>query len=259
MKKYIIGLGIILGIGIYFYGCKKGEVPETPNVHTVNVIQNGAGLRFEWDPVENADGYRVYADGNQVYEGTNTYYELTTPAKKVEIVAYNDEGESDPWEGDYTPVTGTGEIWERSVSGKPSAYGWDAQGNGASYSILDSTNFSMFDFYLDDFTPGSTLPGEMYFVSPNYNMFGSPFNNTETGFAVGTGDVAPAPDGNYATPRTENPVAAQTYFFWIDHSANGWTTDDNFVKVKVTSIGNDGKVTFTYYFQKKGGLRWLKE
>ena len=257
MKKYIIGIAVVLLIGIYFYGCKE-ELPETPNVHTEKIIQNGAGIRFEWDPVENADGYRVYADGKEVYEGTNTYYELLTPTMKVEIVAYNKEGESEPWVGDYTPATGTGEIWERSVQDKPSAYGWDAKGNGASYSILDTTNYSRFDFYLDDLQAGTTLPGQMYFVSPNYNYFGAPFNNTETGFAVGTGDVAPAPDGVYDTPRTEDPVAGQTYFLWIDHSANGWSTDDNFVKLTVTSIGNDGKVTFNYCFQKKGGLRWVK-
>jgi len=261
MKKYLIGIGIILIIGIYFYGCPKGEVPETPNVHTVKVIQNGGGLRFEWDEVEDADGYRVYADNVKKYEGTNLYFELTDPAMVVEIVAYNDEGESDPYRVDCKPVESSGTVYERSDPdpNHPSGYGWDAStGNGTAYPIGDEANWPYLDFYIDDFTAGQ-ITADKYFVSPDYGNF----NNRKTWFAVGTGNIAP-PIGEeqYATPRPENPIAQQTYFFWLDRNASEtWDEGDYFVKVKVTYVGGagDGKVEFKSYFQKIGGLRWLKE
>ncbi|MEO0279307.1 MAG: hypothetical protein ABIM98_06070 [candidate division WOR-3 bacterium] len=257
MKKILILSGLFIAI-IYFAACNGEEEIATPNARITQILNQGGGLRFEWDPVDGADGYRVYVDGTQQYQGTNTYFEWTNPAKIIEIVAYAGDKESNPKSFNFTPVSRTGqELWERSASGN-SAYGWNSDGIGTSYSILDQNNFSQFDFYLDDLTSGSTDPANIYLVSPNYNAFGNPFNNTETAFAVGTADIAPAP-GNYYTPTTQNPIVqGETYFLWIDHSANGWSDDDNFVKITINSIGSDGRVTFDYWFQKYGGLRWLK-
>ncbi|MEN3045448.1 MAG: hypothetical protein ABDH49_00450, partial [Candidatus Hydrothermales bacterium] len=168
--------------------------------------------------------------------------------------------ESTPRVFDFTPVSRTSqEVWERDAPGHD-GYGWNADGEGSSYSLEDAANHSRIDFYLDDFTRGTVNVSNIYLVSPNYNREDprNPFNGTETAFAADTGKMAPAP-GNYYTPTTEDPiVAGRTYFLWIDHSANEWTSDDNFVKIKIISIGNDGKVVFDYWFQKQGGLRWLK-
>ncbi|MEO0275966.1 MAG: hypothetical protein ABIM60_04215 [candidate division WOR-3 bacterium] len=244
MKKYIIGLGIILGIGIYFYGCKKGEVPETPNVHTVKIIQNGAGLRFEWDPVDNADGYRVYADGNPVYEGTNTYYELTTPAMEVKIVAYNDEGESDPWVGDYTPKSTANVIVYDALDPDP---------NHPSY----------IEFVNGVATPrNATLKQQAWMLfykdSVRTNVHNNP--DIDAAFSEISGnweDAKLAPGvGNYITAQPAMEGAA--YYIWFDFEPiNTMGEEDYFAKMYI-SAKSGYQYTVSFYFQTTRGLRWLK-
>ncbi|MEN3043677.1 MAG: hypothetical protein ABDH37_00470 [Candidatus Hydrothermales bacterium] len=256
MKKILLISGLFL-ILLVFIGCPEDEELPTPNARIASILEQGEGIRLEWDPVEGADGYRVRVDDELKYEGTSTYFEWKTPALKIEVYAYAGDKESTPRVFDFTPVSRTSqELWERSAAGN-SGYGWNADGTGSSYSLGDAANHSRIDFYLDDFTAGTVDVSNIYLVSPHHGGF----NDTETGFAVetgGTGNIAPAP-GTYDTPRPQSPiVSGGTYFLWIDHSNNEWTSDDNFVKIKIISIGNDGKVVFDYWFQKQGGLRWLK-
>lgn len=266
MRRYIIsGIVITFVVGLVFYGCpKEEEKPPTPSV-TATVDDGGGSITYTWNIIDEADGYRVYVDGvlEKELDVSTTTYTVEGPAQEVEIVSYSGDEESDPVTFDYTPVQSMGTIYERSdtISGHYSAYGWDASnGNGTEYALSNSNDWPLIDFYLDDFTAGQINPSDMYFVSPDYNAFGDPFNNRRAWFATGTGDIAPAVgEENYSTPRTEYAVASQTYFFWLDRNASDtWDTGDYFVKVVVSNVGSDGSVDFTCYFQKTGGLRWLK-
>ena len=244
MKKYLmIGVGIIL-IGIYFYGCPKGEVPETPNVHTVKVIQNGGGLRFEWDAVENADGYRVYADGVKKYEGTNLYYELTDPAMEVEIVAYNDEGESDPWTLDLTPkATLSVKVYD-ALDPDPNHPSYVEFVNGVA--TPRNANYKQQAWML------------FYRDSVSTNSHNNP--NVDAGFSAISGsidDAKIAPGvGNYIT--RDKAIEGSAYYIWFDFEPiNEMGEEDYFAKMKIKAKSGY-EYTVDFYFQTFKGLRWLK-
>jgi|Deesub1362B_J571_1020462.scaffolds.fasta_scaffold05353_2 hypothetical protein len=261
MKK-IIAIASVIVLFVYLTNCGGEEEVATPNARVVSILNNGGGLRFEWDSVDGADGYRVYVDGALQYEGTNTYFEWTTPAQKIEVVAYAGDKESTPKTFNFAATTGTSEIYERSGTGN-SAFGWDANGYGSSYSVLDTANFSNFDFYVDDFTGGSVDPANIHLVSPDYNFFGNPFNSQSTGFYEKTtsdpSDIAPT-SGNYETPYSSFVLKENaSYFLWIDSNANDQIDEqDNFARIDIVSIGTDGKITFNWVYQPYSGLRWLK-
>lgn len=259
---------ILVGcIGFLFIGGEcPPPTPETPeNFRYTGVTPAGDGLILAWDAKGEPDKFIIYADDTPVDTVTTTTATVTTPAKVLKVTAVVDDEESDPAKLDVAPAERTGqEVWERSADG-PSAYGWDpATGIGTAYSILDAANFAKFDFYLDDFTPGVVKPAETYFVQPAYNAIGDPFNDVGTGFhrsGLTYDDLKMAPEPKkYDEPRSELPVVGGvTYVFWVDHGNDDVLgAGDFFVKVRVTSVGTDGKVLFDYAFQKIPALRWLK-
>jgi hypothetical protein len=244
MKKYLIGIGIILAIGVYFYGCPKGEVPETPNVHTVKVIQNGGGLRFEWDAVDNADGYRVYADGVKKYDGDNTYYELTEPAMEVEIVAYNDEGESDPWKLDLTPKASLNVKVYDALDPDPNHPSYVEFVNGVA--TPRNANYKQQAWML------------FYRDSVSTNSHNNP--NIDAGFSAISGsiddaNIAPGV-GNYLT--RDKAIEGSAYYIWFDFEPiNVMGEEDYFAKMKITAKSGY-EYTVDFYFQTFKGLRWVK-
>lgn len=247
MKRYIIsGIVISFFMGIIFYGCPKEEgKPATPNVHTVQLINNGTGLRFEWDALSDVDGYRVYVDGIQVYDGTNTYYEVTDPAMEVEIVAYSGDTESDPRTFDYTPV----------YTGSVTVY--DAQDP-------DPDHPSYVEFVDGVATPrNATYKDQAWMLFYMDSVMTNVYNNSsvDAGYSKISGsweaaELAPG-TGNYWTGQPAAEGVA--YYIWFDLvPMSSMGEEDYFAKMYI-SEKSDSKYTVSFYFQTTPrGLRWLK-
>lgn len=247
MKRYIIS-GLILSffIGIVFYGCPKEEEekPATPNVHTVQVINDGTGLRFEWDPVSDVDGYRVYVDGIQVYDGPDTYYEVTQPAMEVEIVAYSGDTESDPRTFDYTPT----------YTGNVTVY--DAQDTSSAHP-------SYIEFVNGVATPrNATYKDQAWMLFYMDSVMTNVHNNSsvDAGYSEISGnweDAELAPGtGNYWTGQPA--VEGVAYYIWFDFAPMTSIGEEDYFAKMYISAKSGWEYTVSFYFQTKAGLRWLK-
>ncbi len=246
MKKYIIsGIVISFFIGIIFYGCpKEGEKPETPNVHTVQLINNGTGLRFEWDALSDVDGYRVYVDGVQMYEGTDTYYEVADPAMEVEIVSYSGDEESDPRTFNYMPeYTGNVTVYD-AQDPDPAHPSYVEFVNGvATPRNADYKNQAWMLFYMDSVMTNFHNNSS---VDAGYNEISG--NCEEAKLAPG--------QGNYWTGQPA--VEGVAYYIWFDFAPIGsMGEEDYFAKIYI-SAKSGYQYTVSFYFQTTPGLRWLK-
>ena len=246
-------------------GCKLEVTLEAPeNLHWVSVSSDGGSLTIAWDEVTDAEGYRIYADDELVDEVATPQATVDQPCAIIKVVPYKGDDQGDAATLNVAPVEGSITIYERSAEG-PSALGWDAQGNAASYSVTDTAHFLDFDLYIDDFTAGETNAAEIHWVSPSYNHFGDAFNDTATGFKQAPStdfdgeQIADAPGTGYEAPYSSFYLEeGQVYFVWVDIEPCGSVNDgDYFAKLKVKAISPDGEVQLAYAFQPVSGLRWL--
>ncbi len=260
--KEINRLFLILVVGLILGSCDEGGLAGSPQIH-LKVEEGGAALTVSWYNVVGADRYQLWIDEVKVYDGTDTSYYLTIPARKIKTVAIGGT-ESTTDEVDISAVTDTvEELYERDGEGV-SALGFTGDGEFVLYALSDTAKDDNFSLYLDDFRPDTTNPDSIRMVSPDFNAFGEPFNEKKTLFARWGPDSLVAPDtlsyqNNYSPVLKKDSV----YALWLDTDHNGWEEGhsyDYFVKVKVLAEPDStGKITFQYWFQKIGGLRWVLE
>ena len=255
-------IGLLVLAGILLASCDEGGLAGSPRI-TLKVEDGGAAVTVHWYNVVGADRYQLWIDDIKVYEGTDTSYYLVTPARKIKTVAIGGT-ESTIDEANISAVTDTvEEIYERDGEGV-SALGFTGNGGFVLYALSDTSEQDNFSLYLDDFRPDTTNPDSIRMVSPDFNAFGDPFNNRKTLFAFWGADSLVAPD-TLSYQENYSPVlkADSVYALWLDTDYNGWGeghTYDYFVKVRVLAAPDStGKVTFQYWFQKIGGLRWVTE
>jgi hypothetical protein len=251
MKKLaLVAVLALVAIGLNV-GCD--EILELLKVSNLTYVAEDSGnsLKLEWDPVTDAAGYRVKVDG-VTNETDQTTYTVDTPAKMIEVTAYNGAVESPAVTVDCEPVvTATIEVYGISDPSPdhPSGFGFSDDGTAVTYS-LESANHPMIDYIMDD------VNKSMDFRSPN--SYTPPYNDEDNTIAEAAGtdfDAAENADGDFFTvfEAVENGV----YYFWIDPSANGWdATEDHFAKGKVESISG-AKVTLKVACQTIAGLSWL--
>ncbi|MGB9589533.1 MAG: hypothetical protein ACP5QG_06990 [candidate division WOR-3 bacterium] len=242
--------------------CDERGLAGSPLIH-LKVEEGGAALTVSWYNVVGAERYQLWIDGVKVYEGNDTSYYLTIPARKIKTIAIGGT-ESTTDELDLSAVTDTvEEIYERDGEGV-SALGFTGEGKFVLYALSDTAKDDNFSLYLDDFRMDTTKPDSIRMVSPDFNAFGEPFNEHKTLFARWGPDSLVAPDtlsyqNNYSHVLKKDSV----YALWLDTDHNGWGDGhsfDYFVKVKILAEPDStGKVTFQYWFQKIGGLRWVPE
>ncbi|MEO0254200.1 MAG: hypothetical protein ABIN20_02110 [candidate division WOR-3 bacterium] len=244
MKKILILSGLFIAI-IYFAACGGDEEIATPNARITQILNQGEGLRFEWDPVDGADGYRVYVDGTQQYQGTNTYFEWTNPAKIIEIVAYAGDKESTPKRFDFTPVITSNLVVYDATDPDTNHPSYVVFTNGTASAVNASQKGEAWMFFIADS------------LSSNYHNN----SNVDAAFAEisGTFDAANlAPtEGNYLTRQPA--VAGSAYYIWFEFSPidGNIGANDYFAKIKINSISGT-QYNVTIAFQKYPGLRWLK-
>jgi len=245
MKK-IITIASMLVLFVYLTNCEGDEEVATPNARIVSLLDKGGGIRFEWDPVDGADGYRVRVDGVLKYEGQNTYFEWREPAKKISIFAYAGDKESIAKTFDFTPVlTQNLEVWD-ATDPDPNhpSYVKFVEGTAIAVSVVNKEEAWM-------------LFNEDLLRTNNHNN-----PNIDAAFSPISGDfdaenfIAPK-EGNYETGVAANQGAM--YYMWFEFSPidNVIGPNDHFGKIKI--VNKDGlKYTVKIYFQKYPGLRWLK-
>lgn len=230
-----------------------GQQLDKPGNLSYEATDSGNALKLEWDAVADAVGYRVKVDG-VAYETTSTEYTVDTPAKTIEVTAYNSTDESDPVVIDCEAVvTVTVEVYGKSDPSPdhPAAFGFTADGAAITYTLSQHANWPLIDYIMDDMVDG------MNFKSPN--GYAVPYND-EDNAAVEA--IESDFDAEFLAPDmgwlTEHPcVEGKVYYFWIDPNANLWDLEDRFAKAKVVSIV-DKKVTLKLAFQTIPGLGWLK-
>jgi len=255
-------IGCLVLAGLILASCDEGGLAGSPRI-TLKVEDGGAAVRVHWYSVIGAERYQLWIDGVKVYEGKDTSYYLTTPARKIRTVAIGGT-ESTIDEVDLSAVTDTvEELYERDGKGV-SALGFTGDGKFVLYALSDTAKKENFSLYLDDFRQDTTNPDSIRMVSPDFNASGDPFNEKKTLFAFWGPDSLVAPDTlSYSENCSPVLKADSVYALWLDTDHNGWAEGnryDYFVKVKILAPPDStGKVTFQYWFQKIGGLRWVLE
>ncbi len=263
MKKlYLIGTGLLIAGGaLALTSCDNGETANDLGL-TYTVTNNGLDVDLSWDEIEGADYYVISVDGTDIdttTDNTVTTYTVTSDNAGA-VITVTAVGADLSAQVDFTAKANSNvEVWEASGAGN-SAVGFDQDGNASTYSITDNSNYSLFDFYLNDWEPGTVDPASITIVSPDIMPDGStPGYNDEENYSTAWGSGVVAPNTGYLQyyPNSGGIVSSASYALWIDPSGNGWDTNDHFVKIDVTSIGSDGKVTMNLYYQVEGGLLWV--
>ncbi len=252
MKRLAFVAALALVAVVLNIACDEILELDKPGNLTYEATDSGNKLKLEWDAVTDAAGYRIKIDGD-TKETTNTDYTVDTPAKMIEVTAYNGAVESDAVEIDCEAVvTATIEVYGKSDPSPdhPSGFGFTTDGAAVAYALSEAANHPKIDYVMDDEVDG------MNFKSPN--GYTEPYNEEDNSAVEASGTDFDAeelaPDQGWLT---EHPcVEGAVYYFWIDPNANLWDLEDNFAKAKVVSIV-DKKVTLKLAFQTIAGLGWL--
>lgn len=209
MKKIFAScvLALIVLIGCEFFEEEEVKLPAPQDVRLMS-IDNGLGVRLEWNAVEGADTYSVYFKSEEIARVTTTHFEhpsavLDTAGLGPYFVFAHKEDEMSPqsravstkprpvpyqfiydrdnikvWEIDTTYVVDTTvtppETLEMHVDTlltriMPGAYDWDATSAGSSYVLTDSTALD-WDIYLDDGDTSTVLYKKFFLVSANASL-----------------------------------------------------------------------------------------
>ena len=222
------------------------------------VLADGGSLYLFWNDVEDALGYYIYADGELLDSTLSTSYVLTeeNACAKAWVEALLPGGSvAETLDIAGQVVKSSVYDWGELNSPYNSALGF-VDGEAVTYSTLDQDNYSNFEIILDDGYSGVD-PTEIDLCSPD--VYDPPYNGHANGFASWTGGVvAPAP-GNYwlIYPYTGGVQVGASYAAWLDPAGDGWDVNDHFVRIDINSVGSDGQVQATFYYQAIGGLRWV--
>jgi hypothetical protein len=203
-------------------------------------------IRLTWTaPSQTVDGYIVTIPGGSVDTTTNTYYEHTpTSLGAYSVKAYLGGNSSSTLDTTTALHSETNEgpiYWLQDPDpGHPSGYGWDASGNGATYSA-SSANRDYIDLILDadeDLrSPADTFGSSWHTTGIAYNA-----SWTYSGMTV-------APLSGYLT--WQSPVVNGVYVLWLE--AGG-----QYLKLEITEHNTSThSIRFNFGFQRIAGFRRL--
>lgn len=257
--RYLL-LALLPALLVLYIACPPIAELSTPAnvVKTPLASDYGGTLKIEWDAVTDAEGYHIYYDGNTTADTsvTGTSISVSTPHTKIEIRAYKGSTESDPATVDAAPVvTATVTVYYISDATHPEhAIKFSADGGCIATALGSDIEFALDDTTKDN--NNQVVPG---FWSPD--MYNPTYNDHDNGAGASLGTDFNTPKeasnpttGDYLTRRAI--VQGAVYPLWIDPTAGGWSTDDNFAKALVQSISGT-TITLKVAYQKIGGLRWL--
>jgi len=252
MKK-ILALTFAFAALLVLVGCESSTTPDVPTV-TYTVIDDGGGLTLTWSADANADGFIIYHDDVAVDTVVGTTYTDTVPCMVIGVTAYAGDQESAADEIDCTPIETAALVVYGNTdpdTTHPSGFGFNAGGAAVAYSLSNTANHPLLDYYIN------SVPATPQFTSPSDHVpaYNDEVNATENSGSTNYADVtiAGAP-GGYSTQT--NISANAVYYFWIDPDNDGWgDSNDYFGKVQVTGV-NGLANTLKLAYQGIAGLRW---
>ncbi|MCK4421730.1 hypothetical protein KAW48_08015 [candidate division WOR-3 bacterium] len=249
MKRFLLPfVFILLFISI---GCGKDavEVIEPPTNLAI-ASADGLDITLGWteSSTQDIDGYIVFLDTN-IIDTVGTVAQATVTPNALgtfSLRAYKGDNRSDASGGVTTGVkTETGQtIYNYDISGQPSGYGWDEDGNGTVYNFVQEDSL-VIDIYLDS---------EFDLASPDtWTKYNTPYN---TSYIQGvSSDVAVAP----ATGYVKGAYAYKDSIYVVKLPSHGPGNEAQYLKLKLTNVNTiDSLVTFEYTFQPFEGYRRFK-
>lgn len=158
----------IVGLVLLIAGCGEeeptgpGPTVSAPTDLTITVVPaDSLSVQLSWTaPVvagpADIDGYIVSFAGNVLDTVTTTFFQHTpTSLGTYSVKAYKGSDESSAIQKSTAlhEETGEGPIFymDDQDPDHPSGYGWDASGNGQTYSVADPANSQFVDLILDEF------------------------------------------------------------------------------------------------------------
>ncbi|KPJ49605.1 hypothetical protein AMJ40_05175 [candidate division TA06 bacterium DG_26] len=227
MKKVVLFLcGALLLSGCEFFEPEEVKLQAPQNLHFA-AIDDGLGVRLEWDAVADAEEYAVYFNSTEIARsgeprfdhhsadldrvGLGTYFvfaykedvrspqsdPVSTRPKAVatlEVYDRDDVIRSDTTIQQRYDDTGAAYVDTSIVTeALMGAYGWGPIGSGAAFDVTDLG--SVWQVYLDDGQAGATDYNNFHFVSANAALQGMvpPAPLFDTAYIAGPTDAAYAP------------------------------------------------------------------
>ncbi len=269
---YITTISFIL----LFIGCK--EEPTAPDLTSpqnlkISVIQDGVGLKLEWDKVSKANGYYVYFgmhpdsllaiykvvdqiyfihESNELDKAGTGYYGILAVGGEYDSVVgpMSDIIRTAPYEAPDII------LHERDYeSGDSSAFGFGALNPknaiyaGVVLSINDTS--CRWHIYLDDGQSGTTIDSLLKFVTPQDSVGTNhppdvPWDSTAIVFS--TASYAPSEIIGGFAPETDGIDEEEKNVFYL------LIDNEYYAKFSVQSVSPAG-VEFNAYFQALKGFR----
>lgn len=266
----------ILFIGIMvFIGCAKETTgPEftQPENLKLTVIQKGAGLKLDWDPVKDANAYYVYFGTVPIEDSLHAIYKVIEPnyfihdSLELECGGYYAVlavgGEYDSVVGPMSETVRSAPIETKDVilyerdyaNGDSSAFGWDmTTGDGFVTSITNATK--RWHIYLDD--GDSTASDSLYF------KFVAPWDSVAMGDSINFNHPPDVPwDSTFITFSTAKyaPLVIEDGFapdeggIYKDFVFYLLIDNKYYAKLSVKQVFDNG-VKFDAYFQDMENFR----
>ncbi len=269
MQKFLVtGYWLLATFLLLFIGCKEEPTASltAPQNLIITVIQEGAGLKLNWDKVSEANGYYVYFGMHpdslfaicKVVDQTYFIHESDELDKAgtgyYGILAVGGEYDSDVGPmSDIIIRTAPYEtqgiiLHERDYeSGDSSAFGWNAAHIGEILSINDAVN--RWHIYLDDGQSGGTIDSLLKFVTPQDSVGTNhppdvPWDSTAIVFS--SASYAPSEITGGFAPETGGITEENVFYLLMDN--------EYYAKFFVQSVSDD-RVKFDAYFQALKGFR----
>jgi len=263
MKRLIPIIGIPLVLLIF--GCEEElkEALQSPSNLQIEVTgTDNLSIKLTWDasPTTDIDGYVIKLNDVVLDRVTGTQFTHTNPTELgvYRVGAYRGDEESDAIQASTELVIreNQGPIWWFDAPSDTgcSAYGWDEDGIGSTYSFVGANKDSI-DFYMDSVDVGK---GTDKIISPDSYPGWSDAHETQfhtTGYtgAVGFTNTKIAPEfgiGQYYN-YAEITETGRVYILYLE---NG-----HYVKLLVTGRKIEGhhNFSFKYGFQPVAGFRRL--
>ena len=257
MKKYLYILPIILIplALVLFTGCPgdgDGAVAK-PTITVHDAVLEGANFKIEWtdNSEDGSEVFFLYAGGTFVDSTYNRAYTFdeTDRASKVSVTALVGEDESGDAEHDLSLTTTSSlDVWTIAdpQAGHPSFVKFS---NGTATAVAWD-NREDATFYINEFTQFESIKDTV------------PTATVDPGFADASTPYDFAIEGPYITiyPASGKITKNATYYIWIDYPPETIGAEDNFAKIYVVDIIDDGgydKTTLNISYQNEAGLRWL--
>lgn len=251
-------------------GCKKTTSQldlDAPQNLRISLVQNGAGIRLDWDAVSKANAYYVYFGDTPNSDSLNAIYKIVNQTYFIHESDALDKsgtgyyavlavgGEYDSVIGPKSNVVRTAPyevknitIYERNYSsGDSSAFGWDDTHAGRIVSINDTIN--QWHIYCDDGDSGNIIDTLLKFVTPQDSVGSNPPPDVpwdSTAIVFSSDPYAPLQITGKVAPTTGGIKEENVFYLLIDK--------EYYAKIFVQSVSTQ-YIKLDAYFQPLKGFR----